>query len=215
MRILCISGSPISDGNTHRFIQKSLESIQDTDITFEIIDLAKYQISDCIHCDWCLSNSDLNRICNIKDNAEELLWKIRETDILVLASPVYFGRLTGRLAALIDRTRPMIFSEPHRGCMRDKIGVALCVAWGRNMGQETTLISLVSAMMIHEMIPVSNYSTGSIFGAAGVTDEDELNAIPGNRHVVELDTYGIKGAQALIARAIDLSNRIKRKEMNN
>jgi multimeric flavodoxin WrbA len=211
MKLLCISGSPICEGNTHRFIKKALEVVHETDIELEIIELAKYDISDCIHCDWCLTNSNPERICKIKDEGEALLWKIRETDILVIASPVFFGRLTGRLASLVDRTRPMIFSKPHRGIMRDKVGVALCVAWGRNMGQETTLISIVSAMLIHEMIPVSNYSTGSIFGAAGVTDEVELNANPKNRHVIELDSYGIKGAQALMIRAIDLTKRIKRK----
>ncbi|MFW6263137.1 MAG: flavodoxin family protein [Thermotogota bacterium] len=210
MKILCISGSLVQNGNTVKFIEKSIEKTK-SDIDIEIIKLSEYEYSDCIHCDWCLSNKNSDRICNIKDDAEELLWKIRNCDILLIATPVYFGRMTGKLASLIDRTRPFIFSTPHLGIMRDKIGVALSVAWGRNMGQETTLISIVSVFMIMEMIPISNYSTGSIFGAAGVTDEDEFKAEPENYHVVELDKYGINAAQALVNRAVDLQRRIKRK----
>ena len=214
MKLLCISGSPICGGNTHRFIEKAVEAVQETDVNVEaeVVELATHNFKDCDHCDWCLHNDNPDRICNIRDEAEEILWKIRDTDILAIASPVYFGRLTGRLASLLDRTRPLVFSPPHQGVMRDKVGVALCVAWGRNMGQETTLISIVSAMLILEMIPVSNYSTGSIFGAAGVTDECLLNADPENRLVVEEDAYGIAGAQALMTRAIDLSGRIHRKD---
>ncbi len=92
-----------------------------------------------------------------RDDAEDILNAIKDADVLVLASPVYYGRMTATMAALLDRPRPLLYSKPHKQCMKDKPGVALAVSWGRNSGGETTLISLVSAFLVLEMLPSSSF----------------------------------------------------------
>jgi multimeric flavodoxin WrbA len=96
MKFLCISGSPIKGGNTFLYIQKAIEPIK-AEADIEIIELADKEVSDCVHCDWCLANRDADRICRLKDDGQAILKKIKEADILLLASPTYFGRMTGRV----------------------------------------------------------------------------------------------------------------------
>jgi multimeric flavodoxin WrbA len=42
--------------------------------------------------------------CALNDDLTQVLDAVRETDVLVLASPVYFGDISSQLKAFIDRT---------------------------------------------------------------------------------------------------------------
>lgn len=211
MKVLSICGSPIKKGNTYTFIERAVEALDRTAHEIEIVELARAKVSDCIHCNWCLKNEDPERICVQKDDAEPILAKIKDADVLVLASPAYYGRMSGRMASLLDRTRPLIFSKPHRGCMRDKPGVALTVGWGRNSGSETTLLSLIWSFMVLEMIPVSHHHSGAIFGGVGISNPILVNADRDDRQAVASDVVGILAAQQAVNRAVDLCGRIRRK----
>ena len=208
MYVVGISGSPKKGGNTFQYIQKAFESMQDDDAKTEVIEIANLMFGDCIHCNWCLRNKQDSRICKQEDDAEPLLQKIKRADVLVVASPAYYGRMTGRLASLLDRTRPLIFSKPHRGCMKDKPGVALTVAWGRNSGSETTLLSILWSFLVLEMLPVSHHASGALFGAAGISNPALVFADPKDKLAVRSDVVGILAAQGAVKRAVALHRRL-------
>lgn len=210
MKLLCISGSPIKDGNTVQYVEKALEPVRSEGLEIEHVQLAGKDLSDCVHCNWCLKNKDADRICRQKDDGEDILKKIKTADVLVLASPAYYGRMTGRLAALLDRTRPFLFSKPHRGCMTDKPGVALTVGWGRNSGGETTLLSIIWIFLVLEMIPVVHHDSGALFGGVGISNPALVHADRNDKHAVTSDVVGILSAQGALKRAVDLQKRIKR-----
>ena len=212
MNVLCICGSPVKGGNTFTYAQKAFEALDSSVHDIEIVELAGVDIADCTHCNRCLKNADQDRICAQKDDAEPILAKIKACDVLVLASPAYYGRMSARMAAIMDRTRPFLFSKPHRGCMRDKPGVALTVGWGRNSGGETTLQSLIWSFMVLEMLPVSHHNTGALFGGVGISNPILINADPKDRHAVASDVVGIMAAQGAVKRAVDLAGRITRKD---
>ena len=211
MKLLCLCGSPVKNGNTFQYINKAVEPLLNTDVEIEIVQLAKQQVDDCVHCNWCLKNKDESRICTQKDDAEPILRKIKEADILVLASPAYYGRMTGRLSSLLDRTRPFLFSKPHRGCMLDKPGVALTVGWGRNSGGETTLLSILWSFLVLEMIPVVHHDSGALFGGVGISNPALVYADRSDKQAVASDVVGILAAQGALKRAVDLQPRIQRK----
>ncbi len=212
MKLLFICGSPVKGGNTFTYAQKAAEALDGALHDIEIIELAGVDVADCTHCNRCLKNTDADRICAQTDDAETILAKIKACDVLVLASPAYYGRMSARMAAIMDRTRPFLFSKPHRACMRDKPGVALTVGWGRNSGGETTLQSLIWSFMVLEMLPVSHHNTGALFGGVGISNPVLVNADPKDRHAVAADVVGIMAAQGALKRAVDLAERIARKE---
>lgn len=210
MKLLALSGSPIKNGNTHEYLKQAVESVARPGWEIEIVQLAGKKVGDCIHCNRCLKNTDAERFCFLKDDGEEILGKLKAADLLVVASPAYFGRLSARLASLFDRTRPFLFAKPHRGCMTDKVGAALTVGWGRNSGSETTLLSIAWGFLVLEMIPVSHHASGALYGAAGISNPLLVGAEKNDKLAVTSDMLGMLAAQSLVQRALDLSERIKR-----
>ncbi len=210
MKILAVCGSPIADGNTCRFIQKAVEPVA-AHADVEIVELAGKEVGDCVHCDWCLKNKDPKRICRLEDDGTEILGKVKECDILILATPTYFARMSGRLAALIDRMRPMVVSTTHDGCMTDKPGVALALSWYRNGGVETALLALVYSFLILEMLPVTSHNEGAFFGGAGLTNLDILPVEQDDPHPIESDEVGLSSARACVIRAVKLHKKLKAK----
>jgi multimeric flavodoxin WrbA len=55
IKILGISGSPVTDGNTENFLQKARESISDPNVHHEAVNLSWLDINDCVHCNFYLS----------------------------------------------------------------------------------------------------------------------------------------------------------------
>lgn len=176
MKVLGIHSSPFKEGNTAFLLNLALEEAAKTaGVTAEAIALAGLDIHDCRHCNWCVSQQTPQKLCSIEDDASPILHKIRQCAVLVLASPVYFGRMSGSMACLIDRTRCFMFGKSGRQALKGKVGVALAVGWFRNFGLETTLASIHTAFLMHEMLTPSCHAAGALYGAAAVSgqrDED-------------------------------------------
>lgn len=99
--IIVISGSPRKGGNSDllcdEFIKGSLEAGNQA----EKICLADTKINYCIACDTCRKN---HGICVWKDAMAEILEKMIQADVIVLATPVYFYTMDAQMKTLIDRT---------------------------------------------------------------------------------------------------------------
>lgn len=66
----------------------------------EKIRVAEKNVSYCRGCYGCKKTG----ICVIKDDMSKILQKIIDSDVIVLASPVYFYSVCAQLKAVIDRT---------------------------------------------------------------------------------------------------------------
>ena len=64
------------------------------------VNLGKLEISDCRGCGACQKNG--NR-CVVQDDMQSLYEKFKECDAFVMASPLYFWSITGRLKCFLDR----------------------------------------------------------------------------------------------------------------
>jgi multimeric flavodoxin WrbA len=171
-KVLGINSSPIKGGNVEHFLNYALQEVAtEENVSTEAISLRGLAISDCIQCNWCMTKQRADKLCAINDDALPIFEKIRDCDVLVLASPVYFMRLSGTMACLIDRSRCFIFGKEQHMALRGKIGVALTVGWERNGGIETTLESLHWAFMVHEMQTVSVHRAGSYIGVGAVSGQ--------------------------------------------
>jgi Multimeric flavodoxin WrbA len=67
----------------------------------EKIFLHDRNINFCLGCLACQNNGG---ICAQKDDMAEILEKMAEADVLVMATPIYFYNMNAQLKALIDRT---------------------------------------------------------------------------------------------------------------
>jgi multimeric flavodoxin WrbA len=216
INVLGICGSPVKGGNTEAFLAECLKASEaEGDVETKLISLAGKNIKDCRHCNWRWKKQEENKFCVQQDDMQEIYEAMLEADAVLFASPAYIGRLTGYMACMTDRLRAFIFGNIYHGRLKNKVGGALTVAWGRNSGLETTLLSLMSAIFILEMIPVVPlHGPGSIFGAAGVSSEGGTGKFNREDKLGVLkDEYGLTGARGLGKRIVEVTRLLKAGEL--
>ena len=86
---------------------------------------------------------------------------LQAADGIILGSPTYYGQMSGNLKAFIDK------SVKIHGKLRGKVGAAFTSSGGTASGAETTLLSILQAMLVHGMI-VQGRSDDKHYGAAAV-----------------------------------------------
>ncbi len=100
-RVLILSGSPRNGGNSDILCDEFMKGAKDAGNDVEKIRVASKKIAPCTGCYYC---SDHGGECVFKDDMAEVLQKMIDADVLVLASPVYFYSVCAQLKAVIDRT---------------------------------------------------------------------------------------------------------------
>jgi len=212
INVIGICGSPIKGGNTEVFLKESLKAAEASgDVKTKLITLAGKNIKDCRHCNWCFTKQEEGKFCAQQDDMVGIYPELVTADALLLASPVYVGRLSGYMACFTDRLRVFAWGNISRGKLGSKVGGALAVSWARNYGIETTLLSIVSVLFIMGLIPVGPpHGYGSPFGAAGLASEHGTGKFNSEDKLGVLqDEYGLKGAQALGRRVVEITKLIK------
>ena len=101
-RVLIISASPRKGGNSDILCDRFMQGAEEAGNTVEKVSLRDLKIGYCMACYGCRGTKK----CVQKDDMEELLSKMIEADVLVLATPVYFYSMDGQLKTMIDRTLP-------------------------------------------------------------------------------------------------------------
>lgn len=61
-------------------------------------------------CKGCLACTRTNR-CIISDDAAPIIAKMKEADILVFATPIYYYGMSGQMKTLLDRANPLYTSD--------------------------------------------------------------------------------------------------------
>lgn len=89
-------------------------------------------------------------------------------DAIIIGSPVYFGTMAAEIKKLIDD------SVVHFTKLDGKVGGAFTSSGGAHGGNETTVLDILKALMVHGMI-VKGVSAGAHYGpvAVGAPDDDE------------------------------------------
>lgn len=92
--------------------------------------------------------------------------ELLEYDCLVFGSPTYYGTMAWPLKKLIDE------SVKHHGKLRDKVGGAFTSSGNLAGGNETTVLDILKALMIHGMIVQGDHQ-GDHYGPVAVGRPDE------------------------------------------
>lgn len=100
-KVLILSGSPRKNGNSDMLCDEFMRGAKESGHAVEKINVAEKNIGYCKACYYCRNSGGE---CIIKDDMGEILQKMIEADVIVLASPVYFYSIDAQLKAVIDRT---------------------------------------------------------------------------------------------------------------
>ena len=100
-KVLILAGSPRKNGNSAALCQEFAKGANESGNEVELIYVSDKKIGYCGACYYC---KDHDGVCIIKDDMAEILAKMNASDIIVMASPVYFYSIDAQMKALIDRT---------------------------------------------------------------------------------------------------------------
>jgi multimeric flavodoxin WrbA len=101
--ILMLNGSPRKHGNTTIVLQWVSLGIQQHDASIECVDVMHLEntAKGCMGCRRCNDSDDYR--CVIDDDTSLLISQMPRKDVIIFASPVYFGSVSAQMKQLIDR----------------------------------------------------------------------------------------------------------------
>jgi multimeric flavodoxin WrbA len=100
MNVLGVNGSGREGGNTAALVRAILDGAAAGGAETELWELARWEIRGCTACKRCKQTHR----CVIGDDMQRLYDVAPETDVLVLASPIYLDHVTAQMMAFIQRT---------------------------------------------------------------------------------------------------------------
>lgn len=118
MKVTCLLGSPRVNGNSHTMAQKFCETLKEQGAEIKYFALNQLNFRGCQACDACKTTHNQ---CVLKDDLAAVFTVVKESDVIVLASPVYWGDVTAQLRAFIDRTYSYIISDYHEKINKERI----------------------------------------------------------------------------------------------
>ncbi|MCP4666372.1 MAG: flavodoxin family protein [Deltaproteobacteria bacterium] len=209
IKLTGICGSRVKEGNMEALLEDALSHArQKQDVEAEALFLSGKEINGCNHCNWCIKKQSQERPCVQDDDMGSLYPKILEADGIILASPAHFGRLSGILANMMDRTRAFVHGNVYRMPLKNKIGGAMAIAFFRGGGLETTLSTMDLFFLTQQMI----VATSGLYqlGAGAYASPEGIGRFHKEpRHLVLEDEYGVLSARMLVDRVVELARIMK------
>ena len=104
----------------------------------------------------------LKRVADVSGN------DLVSSDAVIVGSPVYFANMSGEVKTFLDNWQ-LKFGLFQDRKMRNKVGGAFATGASVSNGKEVTMLTILAAMLINQMIVVSG---GGGFGASATTGPD-------------------------------------------
>ena len=144
MKTLIFNGSPRQNGDTSSLVRKITEEIQGE---YRIVEAYRCNISPCLDCRYCWKNSG----CAIDDEMQEIYKYIQECDNILIASPVYFSELTGKLLDVGSRLQTYFcakFFRKEEPILKPKKGAVILAGGGDG---RTDTAYRTACILLHHM----------------------------------------------------------------
>ncbi|MGD8466843.1 MAG: flavodoxin family protein [Anaerolineae bacterium] len=137
MRAICIIGSPRESGSTALLVDRIIDGMQAAGVHVRRVCLGRLNIHYCQGCREC----ETTRRCIQRDDMDQLLSGILESEIVLLASPSYWGDVTGQMKVFIDRSLPLCNAATGATPVpKGKVGIAVALRAGRSKAENQHIV---------------------------------------------------------------------------
>lgn len=106
MKAVILNGETKISNNLARFSKNIADSLIKQGFELKEIKLHEKKIDDCLGCFKCWTKTP--GLCIIKDDADQILADIINSELLIFLSPVVFGSYSYQLKKALDRMIPLI-----------------------------------------------------------------------------------------------------------
>jgi len=193
MKVLAFNGSPRKTWNTATLLNKALEGAASQGATTELIHLYDLNYKGCISCFACkiIGGKSYGK-CPIQDDLAPIFKKVEEADAIILGSPLYWGRVTGEMAAFMDRLlfQYKEYSDIQRSLFPKKINTGFI--YTMNVTEEN-----LKKYGMDKNIEFNEFAMRTVFGASET--------------LLSFDTYQFKDYSKVVATVFDVEAKEKRR----
>ncbi|MBM3132715.1 MAG: flavodoxin family protein [Chloroflexi bacterium] len=116
--VMIVLGTARKNGNTANVAQWVADGAREAGANVETIDASKLTVKahGCLHCLGCQKSDEYR--CVVGDGAASAVARMLEKDVIVFATPVYFGGVSAQLKQVIDRMYCLIkvLNGPYTVC---------------------------------------------------------------------------------------------------
>lgn len=157
MKTLIFNGSPRINGDTASLLKVVRDSIAGE---YKVVNAYRCDISACMDCRFCWKESG----CAIQDEMQEVYDYIQACDNILIASPIYFSELTGKMLDVGSRLQTYFCAKFFRKevpIAKEKRGAVILVGGGDGHFEKAyetacTLLHHMNCRNIHPLISSHN-----------------------------------------------------------
>lgn len=135
-KIVILNGSPRRNGNTSALVRKFTEGAESAGHTVTEFFLDQMDIRGCKGCFGGHSSRECP--CVQRDDMVEIYAAVRECDVVVLASPLYYWNMSGQLRTAVDRLFALEEGDGNLLRGHDRASALLMAAEGSGFGDVLT-----------------------------------------------------------------------------
>lgn len=167
-----VLGSPNIEGNTAKLAGAMISGMDGNNIIIKKYELSKLkQVNHCTGCNYCKKN-DTHK-CIFDDGLNDIISEVRDSDLLVIASPIYFFNFNSLTKAFIDRLFYSSEIDNDNNLLKGK-KVAMLITYGlENIIESGAKNALQSFYDISKFVGLK--IKGIVYGAIG--DNNKENEI--------------------------------------
>jgi NAD(P)H-dependent FMN reductase len=160
-KVIGLLGSPLSDGNTAKLLDRALKGAEDAGCTVEKIEVGSLDFQACMEMMFCKDHDT----CIMDDDMQQLYPKFKEMDGLIIATPVMTLGIPGKLKSMMDRFQVFFMAK----YMRNKPFVSK-----ERSVERRGLFICISGMKIPEVFLGAKLTVKAFFDIIDCQYTDEL-----------------------------------------
>ncbi len=157
MKTLIFNGSPRINGDTESLLKIVRENIVGE---YKLVNAYRCHISPCMDCRFCWKEPG----CVIQDEMQEVYDYIKECDNILIASPVYFSELTGKMLDVGSRLQTYFAAKFFRNevpITKEKRGAVILVGGGDGRVEKAyetacKLLQYMNCKQVHPLVSSHN-----------------------------------------------------------
>ncbi len=170
IKVVGIFGSPRKGGNTEILLEEALKGAEKEGAAVERFHLRDLHITPCTECLQCLQKGE----CVVLDDMQKIYPKLLESDIIILASPIFFYGVTAWAKALVDRSqalwaRKYVLKDPSLG-KEGKRRKGFFISVGGTKGQKVFEGAILTAKYFFDVLN-ADYTGELVFRNVDAKDD--------------------------------------------
>lgn len=171
MKIVAVLGSPRLNGNSAFLAGRFLEAARKLGAETQSFALNTLVYRGCQSCNRCKRSSET---CVLQDDLSEVLEAVREADVIVLATPVYYGDVTGQMKTFIDRTYSYLTPDFHTNPKRSRLSPGKTLVFIQTQGLADATAFADVFPRYEGMMRLLGISETHLIRGCGLTKRDDV-----------------------------------------